>query len=109
MSEKSAMGMIIDSPLEELDKYFKEQNYNLTDLKNIKKALEMEYQRVTLMKDDVLKKLQEKMKRKKRQEFETLFNNLYVILQRIEEKATFIQTIITERSNLSYQPQDVSH
>jgi hypothetical protein len=94
MSEKSALSIIIDAPIEEVDNLLKVSHYNITALTNMKKGLELQYQRVEVTKNMLIEGI---VKGEVHQDgdSETL-NDLYIILQRIEERATLLQQYINE-------------
>lgn len=94
----SSLGKIIDSSIKDLDSIVKKESLNLTTLLNIKKLLEMEYQRVVFFKNELLKELNKEGVKKV--DIEKTINDLYVILQRIEDKATFFAVLMKEKSSL---------
>lgn len=91
---KSILGIIIDAPIEEVDKLMKESHYNVTTLTNFKKGLELEYQRVENMKNQILNRVQKGEVDK--EQGNTTVQELYIVLQRIEDRATLVQKFIEE-------------
>jgi ribosome recycling factor len=92
---KSVFGAIIDAPIEEVDNLLKKSNYNITVLINFKKGLELLYLRVEAVKNEILDRM------KKGDINEKIGNEevkqLYIALQKIEDRATLIQSYITDK------------
>jgi hypothetical protein len=88
----SVIGTIIDADSEEVVPYLNGLTYG--HLCNIKKMLEIEYQRVETTKEAINKKLLlSKLTSKERTECIKVKDQLYIALQRIEDKCTIIESI----------------
>ena len=94
MSEekKSAIGKIIDADIEEVSDIL--EGHSFGELTNIKKWFEMEYSRVTKIKDNLNEKIDNKefVAIQETQAKDTV-KELYKILQRIEDRATIIEKL----------------
>jgi hypothetical protein len=95
MQSYTAIGQVIDADLEELKEYLAELNYG--QLTNVKKMLEIEYQRVNAVKEGIIVQVQTKLLPNDEKSKKTL-SDLYAVLQRIENRATVIATMLQERS-----------
>lgn len=93
--EKSLLSTIIDSPIEEVDAILKEGKFSITVLTNLKKGLELQYQRVTYTKDGIVQGIKNKSY-DNMTEAENTLKNLYVALQLIEDRAKLIQQYIND-------------
>jgi uncharacterized protein YaaQ len=96
MSEKkkSLLGVIIDAPIEEVDKLLKDSHYNITALLNFKKGLELEYQRAETTKNQLMAGIENNTVDKEKSE--EIIQQLYIAMQRIEDRATVVQKYIEE-------------
>jgi len=95
LKDRSVLGAMIDSKVEDIDAFLKEANYNVTQLVNIKKGFEMEYLRVTTVKDQLLKQVNDKVIEEEKAN--SVLEDLYISLQRIEDRATLVQVHIEEK------------
>lgn len=96
MSEQSLVGKLIDGKIEDVAEVVNELNY--TKLLNLKKQMEIEYQRLTLMKDKLKETLEEEDDPIRKNEIKSTINEIYVAMQKIEDIATVIEKIKEERS-----------
>ena len=95
MSEEkfTSIGMIIDAPIEEVISLLK--GLDLTSLTNIKKFLEVEYQRVEYTKKMLILSVEEN--KNTLEEVKPHLDNLYLVLQKIEDRCKVVHELITER------------
>ena len=93
----TAIGTVIDAKQEDLIPYLKELEYG--HLCNIKKMLEVEYQKVETTKDALNQKLKlDKLEPVKVEEIKKSVQQLYVALQIIEDKCTILEQIKVEKA-----------
>lgn len=93
MKSKSSIGIIIESTVEDFIKAMKNKTYS--EMNMTKKALEMEFSRSTTVKDSLIElmKSQNEDEAKKTQQ---VINDVYIILQRIEDKAVVLNELMEE-------------
>jgi|AntRauTorckE6833_2_1112554.scaffolds.fasta_scaffold06918_7 hypothetical protein len=96
MSEKSLVGKLIDGDIEEVADAVNDLSY--TKLLNLKKQIEIEYQRLTLMKDKLIENREEENNAIRENEIKKTVNEIYVAMQKIEDIATVVEKIKEERS-----------
>lgn len=95
MSEqKSFIGILIDSPNKEAEEILKKRTFQ--ELVNIKKSLEMAYERARLTKDELIKGI-DSNKFVDKQKAENTVQDLYKVMQKIEDKATIVETLRKEK------------
>ena len=96
--KKTIVRVLIDCSIEEFNKGI-EDTKNMTHLANVKKMLEMEYQRVTYTKKCMIKYIAKHKDDENYEEAKTskLLTDLYKILQKIEDRATIVQCLIEKR------------
>lgn len=99
MKQFTAMGTIIDATPEEVIPYLKGLDYG--HLTNIKKMLEAEYQRVETTKDALNQRLLLKLSETERNQVEGTIEQLYIALQRIEDKCTIIEQVKKDKATES--------
>jgi hypothetical protein len=96
MSEKSLVGKLIDGDIEEVADAVNDLSY--TKLLNLKKQIEIGYQRLTLMKDKLIENREEENNAIRENEIKKTVNEIYVAMQKIEDIATVVEKIKEERS-----------
>lgn len=94
----SAIGQIVDTnDIEELVSYLKELSYG--HLLNVKKALEGEYQRVETTKEALATLIMNpKTRKKEKNKAKKLMEQLYISLQRIEDRATIVEELLKDNA-----------
>lgn len=99
MSKFTAIGQLIDTNnTEELVEYLNELNYG--HLCNVKKMLEGEYQRVETTKDALgTKVLDDKTPEDEKKQAKALIEQLYIALQRIEDRCTLVEQLKLEKAS----------
>ncbi|MBO8161123.1 MAG: hypothetical protein H0Z24_05755 [Thermosipho sp. (in: Bacteria)] len=94
MVRDTFLSKLVDSPIEEAKEMLEDLTF--VDLVNTKKILELEYNRVTFMKDNIAEGLKQNVFADKDRVQEVL-EDLYIILQRLEDLATIIETLKKEK------------
>ena len=84
----SSMGQVIDSPIEDLTKELDKLTFG--ELTSFKKMMEMQYQELVYTKDE-LNKLENK------EESEPAINNVYMLMQKVEDIATVCEELKNQR------------
>lgn len=90
-----SFGDIIDMPIEEFDLYLKKSKFSMTELLGLKKGLELQYQRVVVAKDRLIE-LSIKHEVHPSDDPDTIFNQLYIVLQLIEDRVNVINQYIED-------------
>lgn len=94
---KSAIGKIIDSPIEEVKAHL--ETLNMTGLLNFKKSIELQYNKVEMTKEQLIIGLKNNMfKGKDKKVAKTTLDDLYKVLQKLEDVATIIEVLKKERA-----------
>lgn len=96
--KKTAISTIIDAPIDELKSSLDNNPLKLGELLSFKKGFELQFLRVSNVKDTLLKKKEEgsyqRLSLPERDKFDVTLSNMYVALQLIEDRATVIQSYI---------------
>lgn len=95
LNQVTSIGMLIDTPYDTLENYLNNSGLNVTGLTNIKKALELEYERVTYVKDCIIKRVTDGEITK--EQSETTLQELYKVLGRIEMRTILLARLINGR------------
>ena len=92
----SDIGKLIDAPIEVFLSVVREYSYGA--LTNIKKAFEVEYQRVEAVVIGLNQKLlSNDINKQERKDIENTLQTLYVALQLIEDRATVLESLKSEK------------
>lgn len=75
--------------------YLKKSKFSMTELLGLKKGLELQYQRVAVVKDRLIELLI-KYEVHPSDDPDTIFNQLYIVLQLIEDRANVVNQYIED-------------
>ena len=95
--EKSVIGQVIDADTEEIADILTDYSYG--QLTNIKKGLEMEYARTETVKNQIAEQIEkDEVEDGKEQLAQDTLDELYVALQRIEDRACIVEELKRQKS-----------
>ena len=89
MEEYSSMSQVIDSPIEELTRELEKLGYS--ELLNFKKMIEIQYQELEQIKNQLLEKEYDT------EEAKEVVQDLYKLLQKVEDIATVTEELKKQR------------
>ena len=93
----TAIGQIVDQPMEEFKKSLEEQHTNVGTMNNLIHYLNGAYADLRQRKDTIMKSLEsEDITTKDRKEIEKTVRGIYAELIKIEEKVVFLQDKVKE-------------
>ena len=98
MMKYKTFGEIIDAPIEEV--VCELHKCDFTTLVGTKKWAEIEYQRAELMKDALVKQSKEEEEPNNRTQLLRTISDLYIVMAKIEEVATVVEILKTDKEIL---------